>query len=81
MRHPGRGSHGGLIALIICLAIFGYVVGSTARGLHGMHVFGHGEEQDDLFSHLLGQEHDDDRSLNRRFRLERRSTSRCRTEM
>jgi hypothetical protein len=37
-----RRSHGGLIALIICLAVVGYVVGATSRGLHGMHVFGHG---------------------------------------
>ncbi len=59
------GSHGGLIALIICLAVVGYMVGATSHGLHGMHVFGHGVEEDDLFSHLLGQEHNDDRSLNR----------------
>src|SRR3984957_13177724 len=60
----GRRSHGGLIALIVCLAIFGYVAGRTARGLRGFHVFGHGEEQDDFFSQLLGQEHNDDRNLN-----------------
>ena len=61
-KHDGfpRRSHGGLIALIVCLAIFGYVAGSTARGLRGFHVFGHGEEQDDFFSQLLGQEHNDD---------------------
>ena len=58
-------SHGGLITLIVCLAILGYLVGRTAHGLQGMHLFGHGMDQDDLFSHWLGQEHDDDRSLNR----------------
>jgi DUF4097 and DUF4098 domain-containing protein YvlB len=62
--HPGRRSHGGLIALIIWLAIVGYVAGSASRGLHGLHVFRHGSNQDDFFSRLLGQEHDDDRSLN-----------------
>jgi DUF4097 and DUF4098 domain-containing protein YvlB len=65
---PGRrwhgGSHGGLVALIICLAVVGYVVGVNGRGLRGMHVFGHGGEQEDLFAHLMGQEHEDDRSLN-----------------
>jgi len=60
----GRRSHGGLIGLVIALAIIGYLVSYTSHGLHGMHVFGHGGEGDDLFSHLLGQEHDDDRSLN-----------------
>jgi DUF4097 and DUF4098 domain-containing protein YvlB len=59
-----RTSHGGLIALILCLAIFGYLAGSTARGLHGIHIFGHGEDEDDLFAHLLGHEHDGDRNLN-----------------
>ena len=65
-QHAGypRRSHGGLIALIVCLAIFGYVAGTTARGLRGFHVFGHGVEQDDFFSQLLGQEHNDDRNLN-----------------
>ena len=58
-----RRSHGGLIALIVCLAVVGYMASATTHGLHGMHVFGHG--QDDVFSHLLGQEHNDDRSLNR----------------
>jgi DUF4097 and DUF4098 domain-containing protein YvlB len=58
------GSHGGLIVLIIGLAVVGYLVGATSRGLHGMHVFGHGGEQEDMFSRLLGQEHNDDRSLN-----------------
>ena len=60
----GRRSHGGLVALVIALSIIGYLVSYTSHGLHGMHVFGHGGEGDDLFSHLLGQEHDDDRSLN-----------------
>ncbi len=59
---PGR-SHGGLIALIICLAVLGYMVGFTAHGLRGMHVFGHGEDEE-MFSRLFGQEHDDDRNLN-----------------
>src|ERR1700733_1664301 len=36
----GRRSHGGLIALIICLAVLGYVVSRTSH-LHGMHLFGH----------------------------------------
>jgi DUF4097 and DUF4098 domain-containing protein YvlB len=54
------GSHGGLIALILCFVALGYMAGGS-RGLH-MHMFGHGE--DDLFSHLMGQEHDDDRNLN-----------------
>jgi DUF4097 and DUF4098 domain-containing protein YvlB len=58
------GSHGGLIALIICLAAVGYATGATSRSLHGLHIFGHGVEQDDLFSHLLGQEHNDDLSFN-----------------
>ncbi len=58
----GRRSHGGLVALILCLAILGYVVSRTSH-LHGMHLFGHGVE-DDVFSHLFGQEHDDDRNLN-----------------
>ena len=34
----GRRSHGGLVALIICLAVLGYVVGCTTHGLHGMHL-------------------------------------------
>jgi DUF4097 and DUF4098 domain-containing protein YvlB len=59
-----RRSHGGLIALIIVLAVVGYMAGSASRGLHGMHVFRHGSDQDDFFSHLLGHEHDDDRNLN-----------------
>jgi DUF4097 and DUF4098 domain-containing protein YvlB len=58
--YAGRRSHGGLIALIICLAVIGY----SSHGLHGMHWFGHGVHEDDLFSHLLGQEHDADRNLN-----------------
>jgi len=60
--HPtfGRRSHGGVIALIIVLAIMGY----TTHGLHNMHLFGHGDRDDDFFSHFLGQEHDADRSLN-----------------
>ncbi len=60
----GRRSHGGLVALIICLAVLGYMVSRTSHGLHGMHVFGHGVDEDDFFSHLLGQEHDADRNLN-----------------
>ena len=66
-RQRGRGyrsSHGGLIALILCFALFGYLAGSSARGLHGIHIFGHGGEEDDLFAHLLGHQHDDDRNLN-----------------
>src|SRR5580704_10539400 len=62
--HLVRRSHGGLIALIIVLAIVSYVASSASRGLHGMHVFRHGSDQDDFFSRMLGQEHDDDRSLN-----------------
>jgi DUF4097 and DUF4098 domain-containing protein YvlB len=58
---PGRRGHGGLIVLIVCLAVFGY----TSHGLRGVHWFGHDGERDDFFSHLLGQEHDADRSLNR----------------
>jgi DUF4097 and DUF4098 domain-containing protein YvlB len=58
-----RRSHGGLITLIICLAIFGYVSGN-AHVARGFHMFGHGGEQDDLFFHLFGQEHNDDRDLN-----------------
>jgi len=60
----GRRSHGGLVALIICLAILGYVISRTSH-LHNMHLFGHGVDEDDVFSHLLGQEHDADDSLNR----------------
>lgn len=60
----GRRSHGGLIALILGLAVFGYVVGYTSHGLRNMHLFDHGAEGDDLFSHLLGQEHDADHTLN-----------------
>jgi DUF4097 and DUF4098 domain-containing protein YvlB len=60
----GRRSHGGLIALIIVFAVVGYMAGTASRGLHGMHVFRHDSDQDDFFSRLLGQEHDDDRSLN-----------------
>jgi DUF4097 and DUF4098 domain-containing protein YvlB len=62
--HLGRRSHGGLIALIIVLAVVGYMAGSASRGLHGMHVFRHGSDEDDFFSRLLGQEHSDDRNLN-----------------
>src|ERR1700760_3778828 len=58
------GSHAGLIVLIIVFAVVGYAVTATSRGLHGMHVFGHGREHGDFFGHLLGQEHDADRSLN-----------------
>jgi DUF4097 and DUF4098 domain-containing protein YvlB len=56
----GHGGHGGLVALIICFAIVGYVVSSSH--LHSMHLFGH---EDDVFSHLFGHEHDADRNLNR----------------
>jgi DUF4097 and DUF4098 domain-containing protein YvlB len=59
----GRRSHGGLIALIVCFAIVGYAVSHSH--LHGMHLFGHGVEEDDVFSHLFGHEHDADRNLNR----------------
>jgi DUF4097 and DUF4098 domain-containing protein YvlB len=59
----GRRSHGGLIALVICLAIIGYLV-NYSHGLHGMHIFDRDGERDDLFSHLMGQEHDDDSNLN-----------------
>ena len=47
-RHAGAGyrwrrrSHGGLIALIVCLAVLAYMASATTHGLHGMHVFGHG---------------------------------------
>jgi DUF4097 and DUF4098 domain-containing protein YvlB len=58
--HLGRRSHGGLIALIIVLAIIGY----TTHGLHNMHLFQHGDRDADLFSHFLGQEHDADHTLN-----------------
>jgi DUF4097 and DUF4098 domain-containing protein YvlB len=57
----GRRSHGGLVVLIVLLAILGY--GVSRSHLHGMHLFGHGE--DDVFSHLFGQEHDADHNLNR----------------
>jgi DUF4097 and DUF4098 domain-containing protein YvlB len=60
----GRRSHGGLVALIICLAILGYVISRTSH-LRGMHLFGHGVDEDDVFSHLFGQEHDADHNLNR----------------
>jgi DUF4097 and DUF4098 domain-containing protein YvlB len=60
----GRRSHGGLVALIICLAIFGYVISRTSH-FHSMHIFGHGVDEDDVFSHLFGQEHDADHNLNR----------------
>jgi hypothetical protein len=60
----GRRSHGGLVALIICLAILGYVFSQTSH-LHNMHLFGHGVDEDDVFAHLFGQEHDADRNLNR----------------
>src|SRR5580704_9743255 len=60
----GRRSHGGLVALIVCLAILGYVVSRTSH-FHGMHLFGHGVEEDDVFSHMFGQQHDADRNLNR----------------
>jgi len=59
-----RGSHGGMIALILCLALFGYLGGSTGYGFHGIHIFGRGSEDADFFAHLMGQEHDDDRNLN-----------------
>jgi Putative adhesin/Domain of unknown function (DUF5668) len=60
----GRRSHGGLVTLIICLAILGYVVSRTGH-FHGMHLFGHGVDEDDVFSHLFGQQHDADHNLNR----------------
>ncbi len=59
-----RHSHGGLVTLILAFVALGYLIHYTSRGLSGMHVFGHGQEQDDFFAHLLGQEHDDDRNLN-----------------
>ncbi len=59
----GRRSYAGWIVLILCLSGLGYVAGVTSRGLHGMHLFDHGE-QDDLFARIMGQEHSDDRSLN-----------------
>src|ERR1700685_2474143 len=58
----GRRSHGGLGVLIVGLAMRGYTVSRTNH-FHGMHLFGHGE--DDVFSHLFGQEHDADHNLNR----------------
>jgi DUF4097 and DUF4098 domain-containing protein YvlB len=60
----GRRSHGGLVALIVCLAVLGYGVSRTNH-FHGMHLFGHGVDEDDVFSHLFGQEHDADHNLNR----------------
>jgi DUF4097 and DUF4098 domain-containing protein YvlB len=60
----GRRSHGGLVALILCLAVLGYVVSRTSH-FHGMHVFGHGMEEDDFFSHLFGRQHEADHNLNR----------------
>jgi DUF4097 and DUF4098 domain-containing protein YvlB len=62
--HLGRRSHAGLVVLIIVFAVVGYIAGTASRGLHGMHVFRHDSDQDDFFSRLLGQEHNDDRSLN-----------------
>jgi DUF4097 and DUF4098 domain-containing protein YvlB len=59
-----RSSHGGMIALILCLALFGYLGGSTGYGFHGIHIFGRGSEDADFFAHLMGQEHDDNRNLN-----------------
>jgi DUF4097 and DUF4098 domain-containing protein YvlB len=59
-----RSSHGGMIALILCLALFGYLGGSTGYGFHGIHIFGRGSQDADFFAHLMGQEHDDDRNLN-----------------
>jgi DUF4097 and DUF4098 domain-containing protein YvlB len=57
-----RRSHGGLIALIIMLAVVGY----TTRGLHGIHWFGHGwdRDNDDFFPQLLGQAHEADNNMN-----------------
>ncbi len=60
----GRRSHAGLVVLIIVFAVVGYIAGTASRGLHGMHVFRHDSDQDDFFARLLGQEHNDDRSLN-----------------
>jgi DUF4097 and DUF4098 domain-containing protein YvlB len=64
-RHAQLGgrSHGGLVVLIVVLALVGYLAGSASHRLHGMHVFGH-DEGDDMFSRLLGQEHDTDSTLN-----------------
>jgi DUF4097 and DUF4098 domain-containing protein YvlB len=62
--HVGRRSHGGLVALVILLAVLGYGVGYTTQGLRGLHWFGRGMEDDDFFSRMLGQEHDADRNLN-----------------
>jgi DUF4097 and DUF4098 domain-containing protein YvlB len=63
--HLGRRSHGGLLGLIILLAIIGYTAGYANHGLRHMHLFGHGDgEDDDFFSHFLGPEHDGDRNLN-----------------
>jgi DUF4097 and DUF4098 domain-containing protein YvlB len=58
-----RRSHGGLIALVICLAVVGYLMNFGSHRLHGMHVFNDGEG-DDFFSHLMGQEHNDDSIVN-----------------
>jgi len=59
------GSHAGLIVLILFLAVVGYIASASSHGLYGIHVFGHQEQDEDLFAHLLGQEHDGDRNLNR----------------
>ena len=80
-RRSYRGSHGGLIALIIFLAVLGYMVGFTTHGLHGTHIFGHRLDEDDLFSHMLGQEHDAIATSTGRSRPAPRSISRCRAEM
>ena len=60
----GGRSHGGLVVLIFSLAVLGYTIGYTSHGLRSMHLFGHRDESDDFFAHLLGQEHDADRTLN-----------------
>jgi DUF4097 and DUF4098 domain-containing protein YvlB len=59
----GRRSHGGLVTLLIVLAVVGYLMNYGSHRLHGMHVFNDGEG-DDIFSHMMGQEHDDDSNLN-----------------
>src|SRR5271154_3089223 len=64
LRRPSLLGPGGLVALIVCLAILGYMV-SRSNHFHGMHLFGHGVEEDDIFSHMFGQEHSTDRNLNR----------------
>ncbi len=60
----GRRSHAGLIVLIVMLAGIGYLTGLASHRLHGMHWFDH--DDDDMFSRMLGQEHEANQTLNER---------------